>query len=96
MGKLAEFDDDTDLPLRSMPLPNSTGARGPIPQELNDDSDEAIAFLEIRTPMVLARCRRWQSGRYHTKTCVPDTNNTSSPQRILIYFQLDMCISRLP
>src|SRR5258707_10687354 len=34
-----EFDDDTDLPLPSMPLPN-TGARGPILQDLNDDSDE--------------------------------------------------------
>ena len=34
-----EFDDDTDLPLPSMPLPN-TGARGPILQELHDDSDE--------------------------------------------------------
>jgi signal recognition particle subunit SRP19 len=34
-----EFDDDTDLPLPSMPLPN-TGLRGPILQDINDDSDD--------------------------------------------------------
>lgn len=34
-----EFDDDTDLPLPSMPLPN-TGMRGPILQEINDESDD--------------------------------------------------------
>ncbi|KAF9527484.1 signal recognition particle, SRP19 subunit [Crepidotus variabilis] len=35
---IEEFDDDTDLPLPNVPLPN-TGARGPILQEV-DDSDE--------------------------------------------------------
>jgi signal recognition particle subunit SRP19 len=34
-----EFDDDSDLPLPPMPLPN-TGSRGPIIQDINDDSDE--------------------------------------------------------
>lgn len=34
-----EFDDDTDLPLPSIPLPN-TGSRGPLLQELNSDDDD--------------------------------------------------------
>ncbi|KIM42311.1 hypothetical protein M413DRAFT_444738 [Hebeloma cylindrosporum] len=34
-----EFDDDTDLPLPSMPLPN-TGSRGPLLQELHIDDDQ--------------------------------------------------------
>jgi len=34
-----EFDDDTDLPLPSLPLPN-TGPRGPLLQELNISDDE--------------------------------------------------------
>ena len=34
-----EFDDDTDLPLPSMPLPN-TGTRGPLLQELHIDEDQ--------------------------------------------------------
>lgn len=38
-----EFNDDTDLPLPSMPLFN-TGTRGPILQEINDDSDSDDDF----------------------------------------------------
>ena len=34
-----EFDDDTDLPLPSLPLPN-TGSRGPLIQELHISDDE--------------------------------------------------------
>lgn len=34
-----EFDDDTDLPLPSLPLPN-TGSRGPLLQELHISDDE--------------------------------------------------------
>lgn len=34
-----EFDDDTDLPLPSRPLPN-TGARGPLLEEIGSDDDE--------------------------------------------------------
>lgn len=34
-----EFDDDTDLPLPSLPLPN-TGSRGPLLQELDISDDE--------------------------------------------------------
>ncbi|PPR02225.1 hypothetical protein CVT24_011453 [Panaeolus cyanescens] len=34
-----DFDDDTDLPLPSIPLPN-TGSRGPLLQELNSDDDD--------------------------------------------------------
>lgn len=34
-----EFDDDTDLPLPSMPLRNTDG-RGPILQEMRDEDDE--------------------------------------------------------
>jgi signal recognition particle subunit SRP19 len=34
-----EFDDDTDLPLPSNPLPN-TGSRGPLLQELHISDDE--------------------------------------------------------
>jgi len=34
-----EFDDDTDLPLPSMPLPN-TGSRGPLLEELHIDDDQ--------------------------------------------------------
>jgi signal recognition particle subunit SRP19 len=34
-----EFDDDTDLPLPSVPLPN-TGSRGPLLQELHIDDDQ--------------------------------------------------------
>lgn len=35
---IEEFDDETDLPLPSRPLPN-TGMRGAIIQELSDDED---------------------------------------------------------
>jgi len=38
-----EFDDDTDLPLPSMPLLN-TGMRGPILQGINDESDDDDDF----------------------------------------------------
>lgn len=34
-----EFDDDTDLPLPSQPLPN-TGSRGPLLQEMDISDDE--------------------------------------------------------
>lgn len=34
-----EFDDDTDLPLPSIPLPN-TGSRGPLLEELHISDDE--------------------------------------------------------
>jgi hypothetical protein len=34
-----DFDDDTDLPLPSRPLPN-TGAKGPLLQEIDSDSDD--------------------------------------------------------
>ena len=34
-----EFDDDTDLPLPSRPLPN-TGTRGPLLEEIGSDDDE--------------------------------------------------------
>jgi hypothetical protein len=36
---IEEFDDDTDLPLPSLPLPN-TGSRGPLIQELHISDDE--------------------------------------------------------
>ena len=40
---IEEFDDDTDLPLPSRPLPN-TGARGPLLEEIcsDDDDDDPI------------------------------------------------------
>jgi hypothetical protein len=34
-----EFDDDTDLPLPSRPLPN-TGAKGPLLQEVDSEEDD--------------------------------------------------------
>ncbi|KAI0938525.1 hypothetical protein AcW1_001762 [Taiwanofungus camphoratus] len=40
-----EFDDDTDLPLPSRPLPN-TGTRGAILEELSDDEDDVPTLLE--------------------------------------------------
>ncbi|PPQ82239.1 hypothetical protein CVT26_009257 [Gymnopilus dilepis] len=36
---IEEFDDDTDLPLPSQPLPN-TGSRGPLLEEICSDDDE--------------------------------------------------------
>lgn len=36
---IEEFNDDTDLPLPSLPLPN-TGSRGPLLQELHISDDE--------------------------------------------------------
>jgi signal recognition particle subunit SRP19 len=43
-----DFDDDTDLPLPSRPLPN-TGSRGPLLQEItSDDEDDEIP--ELSTP----------------------------------------------
>jgi len=41
---IEEFDDDTDLPLPSHPLPN-TGTRGPILEEIipsDDDEDSSV------------------------------------------------------
>ena len=38
-----DFDDDTDLPLPSMPLLN-TGMHGPILQEIHDESDDDDDF----------------------------------------------------
>ncbi|OCH87141.1 signal recognition particle, SRP19 subunit [Obba rivulosa] len=43
-----EFDDDTELPLPSQPLPN-TGARGAILQELSDDDDSDAPPLRAPT-----------------------------------------------
>lgn len=34
-----EFDDDTDLPLPSRPLPN-TGAKGPLLKEISSDEED--------------------------------------------------------
>jgi hypothetical protein len=61
-----EFDDDTDLPLPSMPLPN-TGARGPILQELNDDSDEIMILTRL-----IRRVLRLRQG--NNLSLVPNTN----------------------
>jgi signal recognition particle subunit SRP19 len=36
-----EFDDDTDLPLPSRPLPN-TGTRGPLLQEIDSDQEDDL------------------------------------------------------
>lgn len=109
-----EFDDDTDLPLPSMPLPN-TGARGPILQDMNEDSDEdydldtSYQAGPASTPMqqpFSGSQHQWSSsdvegGRVADitpyKTYVSDTNDISFfTSRILIYFQLDMCLSHLP
>jgi len=83
-----EFDDDTDLPLPSMPLPN-TGARGPILQELNDDSDDdydldtSYQAGPASPPRQQDSQHQWSSpdvegGRVADitpyKTYVPDTN----------------------
>ncbi|EMD34679.1 hypothetical protein CERSUDRAFT_116869 [Gelatoporia subvermispora B] len=45
---IEEFDDDTELPLPSQPLPN-TGTRGAILQELSDDDDDSDA-PPLRSP----------------------------------------------
>lgn len=37
---IEDFDDDTDLPLPSHPLPN-TGTRGPLLEQLNYDDDNS-------------------------------------------------------
>ena len=44
-----EFDDDTDLPLPSRPLPN-TGTRGAILEALSDDEDEGDSEAGPATP----------------------------------------------
>lgn len=36
-----DFDDDTDLPLPSRPLPN-TGTRGPLLQEIDSDDEDDL------------------------------------------------------
>jgi signal recognition particle subunit SRP19 len=36
-----DFDDDTDLPLPSRPLPN-TGTRGPLLQEVDSDEEDDL------------------------------------------------------
>ena len=41
-----EFDDDTDLPLPSMPLPH-TGSHGPILQGINDEPDDEEDDLDL-------------------------------------------------
>lgn len=42
---IEEFDDDTDLPLPTRPLPN-TGTRGAILEELSDDEDDIPTAFE--------------------------------------------------
>lgn len=41
-----EFDDDTDLPLPSHPLPN-TGLRGPVLEEIGSDDDDEDFDLSL-------------------------------------------------
>ena len=43
-----DFDDDTDLPLPSRPLPN-TGSRGPLLQEISSDH-ESDEIPELAVP----------------------------------------------
>ena len=107
-----EFDDDTDLPLPSMPLPN-TGARGPILQELNDDSDEddhldtSYRAGPASPPTQQPFSQQWSSSDTEGgkvtdttpyKTYVSDTSDDTLlfMSGILTCFQMGMCISHLP
>jgi len=40
-AKVEDFDDDTDLPLPSRPLPN-TGTRGPLLQQVDSDEEDDL------------------------------------------------------
>lgn len=51
---IEEFDDDTDLPLPSMPLPN-TGSRGPILQEISDSDEDDFEARSHAGPASPAR-----------------------------------------
>jgi hypothetical protein len=56
-----DFDDDTDLPLPSRPLPN-TGARGPLLEEIDSDEDDLITANEPTAgPATTSQFQPWSS-----------------------------------
>ncbi len=65
---IEEFDDDTDLPLPSQPLPN-TGTSGPLLQEI-DISDDEIEYASRPGPASPSRPQRGESSE------TPESKNT--------------------
>lgn len=51
---IEEFDDDTELPLPSRPLPNM-GTKGALLEEISDDDELEIPFEPTERPLVPVR-----------------------------------------
>lgn len=101
---IEEFDDDTDLPLPSQPLPN-TGTSGPLLQEI-DISDDEIEYASRPGPASPSRPQRGESSETpESKNTVTDITPYKAYVQLLpflelaehqVYYQLDVYLSYLP
>lgn len=78
-----EFDDDTDLPLPSHPLPN-TGSRGPLLEEMHISDDDDYEPSQHAGPASPSRPQHDSTSRQNMKNTVTDI----TPYKTCVVFNL--------